>query len=295
MLRYQPEIGAGLDTPLVRYLTLPVVPVQLGFDPRLQLLHADDATGGDRGRGPQPGRRRRSTSRPTGSISLSRALRMLRRPAVGIPRPLFEPVIEPARRRRRAARRRGAPAALRPRGRQHEAARGGGLRATLRRRRRCARLRREDAGSADRARAPPGLDRRPPDREPGVSARPGVAPISPEAVSDFLRELRGGVESGLDPLAAAQRAADSLPAQFRDALEAIVRRAAGRLPRGRVGLRRAVRRGGLPDLRVPLQRLVAGRGRGRRATSPPTGGRCSSPTTPGRSSPSTRRWRRWRS
>ena len=45
MLRYQPEIGPGLDSPLVRYLSLPVVPVQLGFDPRLQLLHADDATG----------------------------------------------------------------------------------------------------------------------------------------------------------------------------------------------------------------------------------------------------------
>ena len=44
MLRFQPEIGAGLASPLVRYLTLPVVPVQLGFDPRLQLLDAEDAT-----------------------------------------------------------------------------------------------------------------------------------------------------------------------------------------------------------------------------------------------------------
>ena len=44
-LRYQPEIGADLDSPLVRYLSLPVVPVQLGFDPRLQLVHADDADG----------------------------------------------------------------------------------------------------------------------------------------------------------------------------------------------------------------------------------------------------------
>ena len=45
MLRYQPEIGPGLDAPLVRYLSLPVVPTQLGFDPRLQLVHAEDATG----------------------------------------------------------------------------------------------------------------------------------------------------------------------------------------------------------------------------------------------------------
>src|SRR5687767_629662 len=45
MLRYQPEIGPGLDSPLVRYLGLPVVPVELGYDPRLQFLHASDATG----------------------------------------------------------------------------------------------------------------------------------------------------------------------------------------------------------------------------------------------------------
>ena len=45
MLRYQPEIGPGLRSPLSRYLSLPAVPTQLGFDPRLQLVHADDATG----------------------------------------------------------------------------------------------------------------------------------------------------------------------------------------------------------------------------------------------------------
>ena len=45
MLRFQPEIGADLDAPLVRYLGLPIVPTQLGYDPRLQLLDSDDATG----------------------------------------------------------------------------------------------------------------------------------------------------------------------------------------------------------------------------------------------------------
>jgi UDP-glucose 4-epimerase len=93
MLRFQPEIAADLDTPLVRYLTLPVVPVQLGFDPRLQLLHADDATGAlasavaDPVRGP-------INVAPSGSISLSRLLRILRRPALPIPHPLFEPMME---------------------------------------------------------------------------------------------------------------------------------------------------------------------------------------------------------
>lgn len=93
MLRYQPEIGAGLESPLVRYLTLPVVPVQLGFDPRLQLLHAEDASAAleaavhNTVRGPV-------NVAPDGSISLSRALRILRRPTVGIPQPLFEPAVK---------------------------------------------------------------------------------------------------------------------------------------------------------------------------------------------------------
>ena len=51
--------------------------------------------------------------------------------------------------------------------------------------------------------------------------------IRPEAVADFLRNLRGGVEAGLDPLAAAQQAADSLPTRLRSTLEAIVLRLQG--------------------------------------------------------------------
>src|SRR3954451_7577450 len=84
MLRYHPEVGPGLDSPLVRYLTLPVVPVQLGFDPRLQLVHAADATGAivravrNPVRGPV-------TVAPEGAISLSRALRLLGRPALPLP------------------------------------------------------------------------------------------------------------------------------------------------------------------------------------------------------------------
>src|SRR3712207_6908233 len=38
MLRYQPGIGASLDTQITRYLSLPVVPTFLGFDPRLQFV-----------------------------------------------------------------------------------------------------------------------------------------------------------------------------------------------------------------------------------------------------------------
>jgi UDP-glucose 4-epimerase len=91
-LRYQPELGAELETPLVRYLSLPVVPTQLGFDPRLQLVHSEDATGaleaavGSRVRGAV-------NVAPSGSISLSRALRLTRRLAVPVPHPLFEPAL----------------------------------------------------------------------------------------------------------------------------------------------------------------------------------------------------------
>ena len=68
--------AAGLDSPLVRYLSLPVVPVQLGFDPRLQLLHADDATGALVAAVAQA-RSRAVNVAPNGSISLSRMLRIL--------------------------------------------------------------------------------------------------------------------------------------------------------------------------------------------------------------------------
>jgi UDP-glucose 4-epimerase len=93
MLRYQPEIGAELDTPLVRYLTLPAVPVQLGYDPRLQFLHAADATGALVAAVENPVRGAVNVG-PDGAISLSRLLRLLRRPAIPIPHPLFRPTLE---------------------------------------------------------------------------------------------------------------------------------------------------------------------------------------------------------
>lgn len=43
VLRYQPAIGPSLDTQVARYLSLPVAPTYLGFDPRIQLVHEDDA------------------------------------------------------------------------------------------------------------------------------------------------------------------------------------------------------------------------------------------------------------
>ncbi len=87
MLRYQPEIAPGLDAPLSRYLSLPIVPTQLGFDPRLQLVHSDDATGALVAAAIDPVRGAVNVA-PSGSISLTRALRLIGRPQMPVPQHL---------------------------------------------------------------------------------------------------------------------------------------------------------------------------------------------------------------
>ena len=230
MLRYQPEIGADIDSPLVRYLTLPVVPVQLGFDPRLQFLHADDALGALEAAIANPVRGPVNVA-PDGSISLSRALRLLGRPAVGIPNPLFGAVIGRVNERLRAG---GLVAdgtrhaALRARRRQHPSARGDRLHPGLRRRRRGPRPRSQDREPPDRSEPAHRRRRRPAHRDRFLmAAHTETDTIAPEALADFLRGVRVGVESGLDPLAAAQQAAAALPRRLRNALELVVRRLQG--------------------------------------------------------------------
>jgi 1-acyl-sn-glycerol-3-phosphate acyltransferase len=49
----------------------------------------------------------------------------------------------------------------------------------------------------------------------------------PEAIADFLRRLRGGVEDGLDPLSAAERAATGLPTSLRTSVERMAARLRG--------------------------------------------------------------------
>lgn len=92
MLRYQPEIGAELDTPLCRYLSLPAVPTQLGFDPRLQLLHSEDATAALHRASLSPIAGAVNVA-PSGSISLSRAIRIAGRIELPVPHPLFAPLL----------------------------------------------------------------------------------------------------------------------------------------------------------------------------------------------------------
>lgn len=84
MLRFQVEIGPDLDTPFNRYLKLPVVPTRMGFDPRLQLLHVDDATAALAAATLNPVRGAVNVA-PDGAISLSRLLRLCGKKAIGVP------------------------------------------------------------------------------------------------------------------------------------------------------------------------------------------------------------------
>ncbi|MEV7009612.1 NAD-dependent epimerase/dehydratase family protein [Streptosporangium sp. NPDC051022] len=43
MLRFANFMGPDVNSPLTRYLTQPILPTALGYDPRLQFIHEDDA------------------------------------------------------------------------------------------------------------------------------------------------------------------------------------------------------------------------------------------------------------
>lgn len=92
MLRYQPELGPGLDTPLSRLLSLPLVPTQLGFDPRLQMLHPGDATEALRVATLNPVSGAVNVA-PSGSVSLRRAIRIAGRMELPLAHPLFGPAL----------------------------------------------------------------------------------------------------------------------------------------------------------------------------------------------------------
>ncbi|GAB2589884.1 NAD-dependent epimerase/dehydratase family protein [Microlunatus antarcticus] len=84
-LRLATLLGAGVDSRLARYLSLPVVPRVLGFDARLQLLHPDDAVRALElvVREDLPGTF--NVAAPD-VVTLSQAIRRMGRPTVGVPR-----------------------------------------------------------------------------------------------------------------------------------------------------------------------------------------------------------------
>jgi UDP-glucose 4-epimerase len=88
MLRYQPAIGPGLRTQITRYLSQPVCPTYMGFDPRMQLVGIDDALEAIVAavRNPVPGAV--NVAAP-GTIGLARMIRLAGRRALPIAAPLF--------------------------------------------------------------------------------------------------------------------------------------------------------------------------------------------------------------
>jgi len=93
VLRLASIVGSAVGNPLSRYLTLPTVPVMLGFDPRLQFIHEDDAAAAliYACHSPAPGV---FNVAGDGILYLSRVLRLGRR----IPQPLPSPQLRRARR-----------------------------------------------------------------------------------------------------------------------------------------------------------------------------------------------------
>jgi UDP-glucose 4-epimerase len=86
-LRLANLMGAGVDSNVTRYLSLPVVPRVMGFDARLQFLHPDDAVDALLlvTREDVPGTY--NVAAPD-IVTLSQALAMLGRPSVGVPQRL---------------------------------------------------------------------------------------------------------------------------------------------------------------------------------------------------------------
>jgi UDP-glucose 4-epimerase len=97
MLRYQPSIGPSLDTQVTRYLRLPLLPTYLGFDPRIQLVHEDDAIGALVAAVKRPVRGAVNVAAP-GTIGLTRMIRMAGRPTLPLASPLFVPATRAGRR-----------------------------------------------------------------------------------------------------------------------------------------------------------------------------------------------------
>jgi UDP-glucose 4-epimerase len=97
MLRYQPAIGPSLRTQITRYLSQPACPTYLGFDPRIQLVHEDDALDSLVAAIRRPVRGAVNVA-ARGTIGLARMIRTAHRPLLPIAGPLFGPITGAGRR-----------------------------------------------------------------------------------------------------------------------------------------------------------------------------------------------------
>lgn len=97
ILRFANFIGPGVDSAFTRYFAMPVLPVALGFDPRVQLVHIEDAVA--------VMERSVFSDHPgiynvagPGIVYLSQAIRMAGRPWVPVPLPLVQGLADVVRR-----------------------------------------------------------------------------------------------------------------------------------------------------------------------------------------------------
>jgi UDP-glucose 4-epimerase len=97
MLRYQPTIGSTQVTQVSRYLSLPVVPTYLGFDPRLQFVHERDALEAFVAAVKNPVRGAVNVAAP-GTIGLTRMIRRAGKLSLPLVSPLFPTAVNAGRR-----------------------------------------------------------------------------------------------------------------------------------------------------------------------------------------------------
>lgn len=97
ILRFANFMGSEIETPLTRYFSLPVVPTALGFDPRIQFVHEDDAVEAlyRAAREEHPGIFNVAAD---GVLYLSQAIRICGKPSLPVPLPLATPLATAMRR-----------------------------------------------------------------------------------------------------------------------------------------------------------------------------------------------------
>jgi UDP-glucose 4-epimerase len=91
VLRFANILGPHVDSPLASYLSLPVLPTVLGYDPRLQFVHEDDVLRVLRLAALEPARGTLNSGTfnvaGDGVLLLSQAARRMGKPMVPVPRP----------------------------------------------------------------------------------------------------------------------------------------------------------------------------------------------------------------
>ncbi|HEY3211058.1 MAG TPA: NAD-dependent epimerase/dehydratase family protein [Actinomycetota bacterium] len=91
ILRFANFMGSEIETPLTRYFLMPVVPTPLGFDPRIQFIHEDDAVEALY-RAVREDHSGIFNVAADGVLLLSQAIRICGKPSLPVPLPLATPL-----------------------------------------------------------------------------------------------------------------------------------------------------------------------------------------------------------